>query len=125
MATFPSLIPSARTLSLGDVPQVTHAAASGANVRFRYGTDRAEQTLVLEFRALLESDLRLISDHFEGQEGTLIPFALPSEVWLGYTSRPISANDYDWRYASTFSVTTSSAAPARFDVAVELISVVK
>lgn len=124
MATFPSLIPSARSLTLGDTPQVTHAASSGANVRFRFGTDRVEQILVLEFRALLESDLTLITDHYAGQEGTLIPFDLPSEVWLGYTTVPVSASDYDWRYASTFSV-ASSAAPARFDVEVELISVVK
>ena len=124
MATFPALTPNARRLSLGDTPQVVHEATSGANVRFRYGDNHLEQTLTLTFRALPEADLNLIYTHYKGQEGELIAFDLPSTVWSGYTTVPVSASTFDWRYASAFSV-TPSASPGRFDLEVELVSVVK
>jgi hypothetical protein len=93
-------------------------------VRFRYGSSHVEQVLRLEFRAISESDLTLLTDHYAGQEGTLIAFDLPSTVWAGYSTVPVAASAFDWRYATTFSI-TSSAAPSRFDAEVELISVVK
>ena len=124
MATFPALTPNARSLSLGDTPQVIHKAASGANVRFRYGGNHLDQVLSLTFNAITESDLNLIYAHYKGQEGDLIAFDLPSTVWSGYTTVPISASTFDWRYAGAFSV-SPAAAPGRFNLEVELVSVVK
>jgi hypothetical protein len=76
MATYPSLTPSTRSLSYGDYPQGTYEAVSGANVRFKYGSDRVVQRLQLGYQYLAETEMQLLLDHYEGQQGTLIPFAL-------------------------------------------------
>lgn len=120
MATFPALTPNARTLSLGNYPQLEYTGSSGASVRFLQNTLRVAQTLTLSYVAITETDLDLILDHFETQQGTLLAFDLPSAVWAGYSSVPISAVDYEWRYAGAFSVEPNT--PGRFNVEVQLES---
>lgn len=122
MATFPALTPNSRALNLGNYPQVVHVAASGINLRFLQGSKRINQILTLGYSNITETDLQLIYTHFETQEGTLIPFDLPAAVWSGYASVPISAVDYNWRYAGTIAVDTGS--PLRYNVSVQLLSVV-
>lgn len=122
MATFPSLTPNSRSLDLGDYPQVVHVAVSGINLRFLQGAKRINQILTLGYSNITETDLQSIYTHYETQEGTLVAFALPAAVWEGYASVPISAVDYNWRYAGTISVDTGS--PLRYNVSVELVSVV-
>jgi len=122
MATFPALKPTARSLLLGDYPQGIFNALSGANVRFLRGTKRIDQRLNLSYQYITETELQLIYTHYAGQEGTLIPFDLPSIVWDGYTSIPVSVVDYEWRYAASFSVDTPS--PLRYSLVIELIAAV-
>lgn len=122
MATFPALKPTARSLLLGNYPQGIFNALSGANVRFLKNTKRIDQQLNLNYQHITETELQLIYDHYAGQEGTLIPFDLPAIVWDGYTSIPVSVVDYEWRYASNFSVNTSS--PLRYNLVIELIAAV-
>ena len=122
MAIFPSLTPNSRSLDLGDYPQVVHVGASGINLRFLQGSKRINQILTLGYFQITETDLQLLYAHYETQEGTLVAFALPSAVWEGYASVPISAVDYNWRYAGTISVDTGS--PLRYNVSVQLLSVV-
>jgi len=122
MANFPSLTPNSRALDLGDYPQTVHVAVSGINLRFLQGSKRVGQILTLGYSNITETDLQLIYTHYETQEGTLIAFALPAAVWEGYASVPISAVDYNWRYAGTISVDTGS--PLRYNVSVQLVSVV-
>jgi hypothetical protein len=121
MATYHSLTPSTRSLSYGDYPQGTYEAVSGANVRFKYGSDRVVQRLQLGYQYLTETEMQLLLDHYEGQQGTLIPFALSAEVWAGYTTPPVAAVDYEWRYASAFEV--GIASPMRYNATVTLESV--
>ena len=122
MATFPSLTPNSRSLDLGNYPQVVHVAVSGINLRFLQGSKRINQILTLGYSNITETDLQLIYTHYETQEGTLVPFDLPAAVWEGYASVPISAVDYNWRYAGTIAVDTG--APLRYNVSVQLASVV-
>ena len=60
-------------------------------------------------------------EHCRGQQGERGAFAWPSQVWAGFASVPISATDYQWRDATTFSVGLS--APLRYNVSIELESV--
>lgn len=122
MATFPLLTPNSRSLDLGNYPQVVHVAVSGINLRFLQGSKRTNQILTLGYSNITETDLQLIYTHYETQEGTLVPFDLPAAVWEGYASVPISAVDYNWRYAGTIAVDTG--APLRYNVSVQLVSVV-
>jgi hypothetical protein len=119
MAEFPSLRPNSRSISLGNTPQQEYAAVSGANVRFLYGTVRVQQKLSMSFNAITESELYLIYDHFNGQEGSLISFALPAIVWSGYSTVPINS---EWRYAGALSVAPTGV--NRFSLQVNLESVI-
>jgi len=121
MATFPSLTPSSRSLSYGDYPQETYEGVSGGNVRFKFGSDRIAQRLTLGYEYLSEAEMKQLLDHYEGQQGSLISFALPAAVWAGYTTVPVSAANYEWRYAGPFEV--GIASPLRYNTSIELVSV--
>lgn len=123
MADFPALTPNARSLSLGNYPQEQYAGPSGVAVRFLYNqTKRIGQKLNLTFNALTEAQANSITEHYAGQEGSLLPFDLPSTIWTGYSSIPISSSDYQWKYAGTFAVNTAEV-PGRFNIEVTLESV--
>lgn len=121
MADFPSLEPTTRAFGLGDTPQLLHGSESGVGVRFVQGADRVQQLLTLGYEYLTESEAQQIIDHFNGQQGSLIAFDLPSVIWSGYTTPPVSASDYQWRYAGAFDV--SIAAPLRYNISVELVTI--
>lgn len=122
MADFPSIKPNARSISLGNTPQLEYNAPSGANVRFLQGTKRVQQRLSMSFNALTESELYSIYDHYDGQQGSIIPFALPAIIWNGYTTQPISSVDYEWRYAGTFTVAPRGV--SRFSLQINLESAI-
>ena len=123
MADFPAIVPNQRSFGLGNAPQDQHESPDGVGVRFLYNaTKRVGQTLSLEFVGLTEAQITSLTDHYAGQEGTLISFDLPAETWSGYTTVPVSASDYQWRYASTFSVETGGTV-GRFNVKIDLVAV--
>ena len=80
MANFPSLEPRNRTLTTGDFPQLIHRGLSGGNVRFLQGTDRIAQKLTIAYEYLTEAEMKLLLDHYQEQQGSLIPFDLPSNT---------------------------------------------
>lgn len=121
MADFPSLEPTTRAFTLGDTPQVLFDGISGVGVRFKQGSDRVEQRLNLGYEYLTESEAKQIIDHYNGQQGSLISFDLPSIIWGGYTTPPVSSSDYQWRYDSAFNVST--AGPLRYNIEVELVAI--
>ena len=125
MANFPAIVPNGRSFGLGNAPQGEHTGPDEVGVRFLFSeTKRIGQTLTLTFTALTEAQAYLITEHYNGQEGSLIPFDLPSEIWSGYSTVPVSASDYQWRYASTFNVETGGFT-GRFNITVELVSTPK
>lgn len=123
MATFPALTPNARSLTLGNTPQLEYTGTSGVSVRFLQNTKRVVQKLTLTYESITEANLQLIYAHYETQQGSLLPFDLPAVVWSGYTVVPVPAVDYDWRYASSPQV--SPTVPGRFSLTIELQSVIK
>lgn len=123
MATFPALTPNQRSVTLGDFPGARHDGVSGVGVSFLFSkTDLVEQLLSLTFLSLTEAQHKLITDHFVGQEGGLIPFDLPSAIWSGYSTVPVSSSDYQWRYANALQIEPGGTV-GRFNVSVDLIAV--
>jgi hypothetical protein len=120
MADFPAIEPASRALTFGDYPQLTYASISGGDVRFLQGTKRITQVLSLGYQYLSEANAQLILDHYAGQEGSLIGFDLPAIIWLGYSTPPVSAVDYQWRYAGPFDV--AIAAPIQYSMTIELVA---
>ena len=121
MANFPSLEPRTRALSLGDTPQLTRESVSGVDIRFVQGSDRVQQRLTLGYEYLTESEAQQIIDHFNGQQGSLIAFDLPSVIWSGYAAVPVSSSDYQWQYAEALEV--SIASPLRYNISVVLVTI--
>jgi len=120
MATFPAIEPASREIGFGDYPQLIHEGVSGVGVRFLQGTERTLQILSLGWTNLSEEQLYEILEHYTGQEGTMLPFDLPSVIWSGFTVPPIGT-EYQWRYADQISI--EQAAPLTYNVAVQLVSV--
>ena len=120
MSLFPSLAPTARVYSPGDIPSSMQQSLSGVTSGFRRGNRRFDQTLQLTFSHLVESDMDLIKDHFFDRKGTFDIFFLPSEVWADYSGTPPVAliDNFAWRYASSPVITDVSY--DRFTVEVEL-----
>ena len=121
MTTFPSLEPLRTSLSYGDYPINKHQGLSGANVRFKLGNKRIEQILVIEYEHLTETQTQSLLNHFNEQNGTIVPFDLSTIIWSAWSTPPISNSNYQWRYNKTLSVSLS--APKRYSVSVELITV--
>lgn len=122
MANFPSITPNTRIFSLGNFPQAEYSGSSGGSVRFLYGTKRVGQRLTISFSSISEESTNDIYDHYAGQQGSLIPFDLPSAVWAGYATVPVDPVDYQWRYATPPSI--EPTVNGRFSLTVELESVV-
>ena len=105
--TFPSLVPSVRTFTPGNIPQNNQASLTGVVTGFRRGNRRTNQTLSLSFTNLSETQLNLIKSHYIDRQGTFDIFFLSSEVWSGYTTPPIPLlSDYAWRYNADQSIVT-------------------
>ena len=121
MTTFPSIEPVKTTLGYGDYPQNVHEGLSGANVRFKLANKRIEQTLKIEYEHLTETQAQSIITHFNGQNGTIVPFDLSSIIWSAWTTPPVSSSNYKWRYEKALNISIS--APTRYAISIELISV--
>ena len=121
MTTFPSLEPETRALVYGDYPQNTHEGLSGGNVRFILGTKRVLQRLTITYEYLTETEAQTLLDHYNTQNGSIVPFDLSSSVWAGYSTPPVSSSNYKWRYNSAFQISLSS--PTRYSTSIELVTV--
>ena len=123
MATFPALTPNSRSLRLGDFPGARHEGVSGVGVSFLYSTtDLINQVLSLQYLSITEQQHNLITDHFVGQDGGLVAFDLPNEVWSGYSTVPVSSSDYQWRYLESVQIEPGGIT-GRFNVTVRLVAI--
>ncbi|MAB58867.1 MAG: hypothetical protein CL524_15175 [Aequorivita sp.] len=119
--TFPSLVPSVRSFTPGNIPQTNQTSLNGIVTGFRRGNRRTQQTLSLSFTNLNETQVNLIKSHYIDRQGTFDIFQLPSEVWSGYTTPPIPLlSDYAWRYSAAPSI--SDGVVGRWGIEVQLVS---
>jgi hypothetical protein len=94
MAAFPSLTPTERTLSLGEVPIKTYRSLNGAVVRRAFGNLRFNYELTLAFGNIKEKDVSLIWDHYLDNLNALNGFDLPATIFAGYnTNATIGRNE--------------------------------
>tara|TARA_R100000654_G_scaffold57402_3_gene83942 strand:+ start:1435 stop:1806 length:372 start_codon:yes stop_codon:yes gene_type:complete len=121
MTNFPSLEPLTRQLNYGNYPQNTYEGLSGGNVRFKLANKRVEQILTITYEHLNETQAQSLLTHFNGQNGTIESFDLPSIIWSGYSTPPVSSSSYKWRYNKSFDIDIS--APLRYSTSIELVSV--
>lgn len=84
MTTFPALLPSTRTFSPGSYPQSQYLAMSGLQTLVGHSTAMISSQLRLTFIGLSESEKNAISAHYHGQQGSFLPFVVPSEIFSGF-----------------------------------------
>jgi len=103
MASFPALKPSARSFQLGQYPVKTYRAMSGAVVRRSFGNKAFGYTLDLEFANIPEATVNTIIDHYNGQQGGTLGFAIAIVVFAGYTvtlqGKVRNPSGIEWLYA--------------------------
>lgn len=102
MATFPALAPLSRQYEPGDYSVSTETGFGGGNVRFLH-TDRAGgNALELRYEGLTAAEMQLIRDHYRGQQGGALSFALSDEAWAGTDTITPDMGPWPifWRYAS-------------------------
>jgi hypothetical protein len=123
MANFPSIVPTARSFQLGQFPIKTYRALSGAVIRRSFGNRPFGHTLELEFENVPEATVNAIIDHYNGQGGGTLGFALPSAVFAGYSStlqgKARTPLGIEWLYAEPPSI--SSVLKDRSSVTVRLV----
>lgn len=78
MAYFPELTPSRRSIALSDYPVKTYRSLSGKIYKRAYGNRPYGMTMELEFANITQDKVKLIFDHYYGQDGTLTGFNLTS-----------------------------------------------
>jgi hypothetical protein len=116
MAIFPSIRPTRRNFSLGEYPLKTYRSLSGKTVRRSFGNRPFNATLELGFENVKENVLEAIYNHYHGQDGGTIGFALPSVVFAGlpagnlvnqlikgdpYVVNGTIANKMEWLYVES------------------------
>lgn len=107
---FPEITPSARSMTMGDLPSKTYRAMSGATVRRAFGNKKTQYVLKLQFNnigddAALRTDagtVKQILSHYDDANGTFDRFVLGNKVFGGIstTAKSYFKNaDVSWRYA--------------------------
>jgi hypothetical protein len=101
MADYPDLIPSSRRYSLGDVPAAASEWLGALEVSHRFGDATTGHRLSLAYDdATTDAEWLTIRNHWAGQEGGTLPFAVPAQVWCGHTGYGDVVGGLQWRYAS-------------------------
>jgi hypothetical protein len=103
MANFPALKPTARSFQLGQYPVKTYRAMSGAVVRRSFGNKPFGYTLDLQYENVPEATVNTIIDHYNGQQGGTLGFAIDAAVFAGYTvtlqGKVRNPSGIEWLYA--------------------------
>ena len=113
-STFPSMKPSSRSFTMGDIPSTTYTSLSGVVFRRAYGNKQTGHTLNLTFKNIGDtSELKSgsgtaieIIQHYNGCSGTFESFTLPDRLFdgMGLEGLIQAPSDVKWRYAAAPSV---------------------
>lgn len=103
MPLFPAIEPNARSYDLvGDFPMVEEVSWPSTSTRYRTGRTPFTAVglqMVLTYRDLTLEQKLLIREHYNQQQGGLIPFVLPPIIFQGQTF-PLVPAGTRWRYLS-------------------------
>ena len=131
MATrFPTMTPSSRSITMGDLPIKVYRAMSGATVRRAFGNQKTQYVLKLKFNNIGDdSELRdgsgtveAILSHYDSANGTFDRFGLPGQLFQGMggsSSNYFTQAAVSWRYAKPPEIKNVKAGLS--SVSVELI----
>ena len=115
-STFPSMKPSSRDFTMGDIPSTVYRSLSGVVFRRAYGNKQTGHTLNLVFKNIGDTSelksgsgtAKQIVDHYNSCDGTFESFTLPDRLFdgMGNTLESLiqAPSSVKWRYAAAPSV---------------------
>ena len=129
-SAFPQMTPSARSMTMGDLPSKTYRAMSGATVRRAFGNKKTRYILKLQFQNIGDGfqarngsgTVEAILSHYDSANGTFDRFGLPGQVFQGMggsSSSYFTQAAVSWRYAKPPEIKNVKAGLS--SVSVELI----
>ena len=110
--TFPEMVPTTRSFTMGDYPSTTYRSLSGAIFKRNFGNKQTGYRLDMTFRNIGDSTqlrtnsgaAKQILDHYETVEGTFQGFTLPEMIFSGMDAglrgKIQKPADISWRYAA-------------------------
>lgn len=115
--TFPSIVPSSRKITLGELPVKQYRSMSGAVVRRAYGNTKTNYVLELEFKNIGNMFPTIghsgsafdILKHYENANTTFSSFAISGTVLRGMAQAfadKVAPSGIFWRYAEPPKVTS-------------------
>ena len=119
---FPSLQPSSRSFTAGNIPVSVFRSISGKETRVVTGDTPSAHAIGLGFNNVDEAVANSVLSHWYAMQGTALAFKLPSDVWAGWIDYAVgSSADQLWRYSNPPEITAVS--PAIMSISVQLVSV--
>lgn len=108
--TFPNIVPSSRSITLGELPVKQYRSMSGSVVRRAYGNTKTNYVLDLEFKNIGNMYPTIgksgsafdILKHYEAANTTFSSFAISGSVLRGMAQAfadKIAPDGIFWRYA--------------------------
>lgn len=132
--TFPPIVPTTRSFTMGDYPSTTYRSLSGATFRRSFGNKQTGYKLDLTFKNIGDSEngkgellknsgtADEILKHYQDVSGTFDSFKLPNRIFKGmdedlkgFIKEP---SNISWRYAAPPEV--QSVRPSMSTVTVRL-----
>jgi len=127
MAYPSSVVPTSRSVRLGDYPVRSFRAQNGKELRMLYGNRRSGQELELTYENISDSDVVGFTAHYEDMKGTHGSFDVPTsnfDGWGANVASPFQEPQNNlYRFADAPQIT--SVRPGRSTVVVRLVSVIR
>ena len=83
---YPAVVPARRRYNLGNYAMTREDNLSGGAIKFLHSDYSHALGMTLEYQYLTQLEMRSIRDHYRSQDGTMVPFVLPDEIWAGHSS---------------------------------------
>jgi hypothetical protein len=99
IAPYPPVVPVVRRYSFGSFAVSREANLSGGVIKFLHSDYSNALSMTLEYEYLTQLEMLSIRDHYRNQDGSMVPFLLPAEIWAGHSSVDnIVPAGTRWRY---------------------------
>lgn len=86
VAQYPSLVPARRSYDVGNYAVTRQENLGGGAIKFLHSDYSHGLGMTLEYEYLTQVEMIRIRDHYRSQDGSMVPFLLPDEIWAGHSS---------------------------------------
>jgi hypothetical protein len=121
---YPTLRPSDRNYTPGDWGIKKFNAASGAEIRLRYGDKRFGAKFALQYKNVPDANAALFLEHYNETLGTYRKFTLPTQVLAGWNGTNYIPNTSEMQFRYEGPPEVQSVRPGVSTVSVTLLGVV-